>query len=118
MRGTLATRHLISFCGNGHRGDVMMQQPGTQLLVLEGWGMTHVHNMHHSTQGMTLLQIGFYHRPPVRLYLTRDSSIAIAGEINKQETLVHEKKVNGARFARCRTRLDQVLTMHEGIDQR
>ena len=80
--------------------------------------MTQVHNMHHSPQSMTLLQIGFHHRSPTRLYLTRDSGITIAGEINEQKALIHEKKVNGARFARRRTRLDQVLTMHEGIDQR
>src|SRR5215831_4246085 len=118
MRGTLATRYLISFRGNGHGDDVMMQQPGTQLLVLEGWGMTQVHNMHHGPQGMTLLQIGFHHRSPARLHLTQNSGITIAGEINEQEALVHEKKVNDACFARRRTRLDQVLTMHEGINQR
>src|SRR5262245_4912354 len=118
MRGTLATRHLISFGSNGHSSKVMMQQPGTQLLVLEGWGMTHVYNLHHGPQGMALLQIGFHHRSPARLYLTRDSGIAIAGEINEQEALVHEKKVNGTRFARRCTRLDQILTMHKGIDQR
>ena len=49
MHHMLATRDLIGFGGNSHDGDAVMQEPGTQLLVVWRRGMTEVHNMHHGS---------------------------------------------------------------------
>ena len=117
MRQALAARDLIGFRCHGHDGDAVMQEPGTQLLVLGCRGMTQVNNMHHRPQGRTLPQVGFHHGAPTRLHLTRDFGVAITGEVDEQEALVHHKKIDCLRFPRRGTRLDQILAVHEGIDQ-